>query len=296
VAEGSPTVRRRELGALLRKLREDKGLTVKDVTDHLLCSPSKVSRLETGERGATLRDIRDLCELYGVADEAERNRLVTLAREGKQHGWWQAFELPYSTYVGLEQAATFIGVYHSAVVPGLLQTVQYAKAVHEGGIPKLQPEIIEQRIEERITRQMLLDRDEPPYFSVILDEAILHRHVGGVEAMCEQLDKIISASGRTHTTIQVLPYGVGAHPAVGSDFTILEFPKGASSVPTVVYVESLAGQIYLDRPQDANRYLQVFATLREIALNPEDSLDLLKKLRRAYGKGLRLAGLPPYQG
>jgi transcriptional regulator with XRE-family HTH domain len=295
VAEGSPTVRRRELGALLRRLREEKGLSVKDVTDHLLCSPSKVSRIETGQRNATLRDVRDLCDFYGVNDEAERDRLMRLVKEGKQQGWWQPFELPYSTYVGLEQEATSIDIYHSAVVPGLLQTAQYARAVHEGGMPKLEPDVIEQRIVERIRRQQLLDK-ELPYFSVVLDESVLHRQVGGTGVMCEQLSRIIDAGSRTHTTIQILPYTVGAHPAMESDFTILEFTKVAPNVPTVVYVEGLAGQIYLDRLQDANRYLQVFAYLRKIALNSKDSLDLLKKLRRAYEKGLTVVGLPPHKG
>ncbi len=120
MAEGSPTVRRRELGAVLRKLREEKGMSVKQVTEHLMCSPSKVSRIETGQRGATLRDVRDLCDLYGVTDPAERDRLMTLAREGKQQGWWQPYDLPFATpmYVGLEAEAVSIKDYDSAVVPG----------------------------------------------------------------------------------------------------------------------------------------------------------------------------------
>ena len=113
VAEGSPTVRRRELGAPLRKLREDQGMSVKQVTEYLLCSPSKVSRIETGHRGATLRDIRDLCDLYGVTDQAERDHLMTFAKEGKQQGWWQSYDLPYSNYVGLEAAAVSVSGFHS---------------------------------------------------------------------------------------------------------------------------------------------------------------------------------------
>lgn len=291
MAEGSPTVRRRELAALLRRMREEKGMSVKQVTERLLCSPSKVSRIETGQRGATLRDVRDLCDLYGVTDQSERDRLMALAREGKQQGWWQTFGLPYSTYVGLEQEATSIDIYHSAVVPGLLQTSRYARAVHEGGMPRLEPDVIEQRIEERIRRQMLLSGEKPPCFSAVLDEAVLHRQVGGPAVMYEQIGKIIESSLKPRASVQILPYAVGAHPAMESDFTVLKFATPATSVPSVVYVEGLAGQIYLDRPEDADRYLQVFAHLREIALDPKDSIDVLIKSHDAYKKGLRAVSL-----
>ncbi len=119
---GSPTVRRRELGALLRKLRADRGLTAEEVTERLLFSPTKLSRIETGQSGASPRDIRDLCDLYEVADPPEREHLMLLAREGKQRGWWQDYDLPYATYVGLEAEAALINVYQSGAVPGLLQT------------------------------------------------------------------------------------------------------------------------------------------------------------------------------
>src|ERR1700761_9264734 len=122
----SPTVRRRELGALLRALRNERGLTVDQVAAELLCSPSKVSRMETGQRGATLRDIRDLCDLYGVAKAADRERLMTLAREGKQPGWWQSYDLDYATYVGLEEAAVALSYFQSSIVPGILQTRGHA--------------------------------------------------------------------------------------------------------------------------------------------------------------------------
>jgi transcriptional regulator with XRE-family HTH domain len=139
VAEGSPTVRRRELGAALRKMREDKGMSVKQVTEYLLCSPSKVSRIETGHRGATLRDIRDLCNLYGITDEAERDRLMTLAREGKQQGWWQSYDLPYSNYVGwkprrLPLAAfiprLFLASFRRLIMRALSMKLRYRKFRH----------------------------------------------------------------------------------------------------------------------------------------------------------------------
>ena len=138
MAEGSPTVRRRELGALLRKLRKDKDLTVDQVTTYLECSASKISRIETGQRGATPRDVRDLCDLYGVTNQAERERLVGLAREGKQQGWWQSYDLPFATpmYVGLEAEAVRIKDYDSAVIPGLLQSADYLRALHDDPLPE----------------------------------------------------------------------------------------------------------------------------------------------------------------
>src|ERR1700761_1093600 len=149
----SPTVRRRELGALLRALRTRQGLTVEQVAGELLCSPSKVSRMETGQRGATLRDIRDLCDLYRVTAAAERERLMELAREGKQQGWWQSFGLDFATYVGLEAAAVAISCYMSSVVPGILQTSEYARAMHEAGHQDYSDEKISEHVEVRMRRQ-----------------------------------------------------------------------------------------------------------------------------------------------
>jgi transcriptional regulator with XRE-family HTH domain len=276
----SPTVRRRELGALLRALRSGRGLTVDQVATELLCSPSKVSRMETGQRGATARDIRDLCDLYGVDDAGERARLTRLAAEGKQQGWWQSYELPYSTYVGLEEEATSILSYHSAVVPGLLQTADYARAIHAAGLmPKLELEVIEQRVRERMKRQELLVQGRAPRYSVVLDEAVLHRKIGGSAVMSGQLNAIVGASVNSSVTIQILPYEAGAHPALESDFTLLEF---ASPVASVVYVEGLAGQIYLDRPQDVDRYTRVFERLHTLSLSPKDSMALVSDICKVY--------------
>lgn len=277
---GSPTVRRRELGAMLRALRNERGLTVDQVAAELLCSPSKVSRMETGQRGATPRDIRDLCDLYGVTEADDRERLMTLAREGKQQGWWQSFELPHSTFVGLEQAAISMKIFHSAVVPGLLQTAGYTRALHQAYRPPLEPEIIEQRVEERLTRQQqVFDRAEPPLIEIVMDEAVLHRPVGGAAVIGEQLGRIAEVGARKEVTVQILPFEVGAHPALESDFIILEFNGKAADM---VYVEGLAGQIYLDRPQDVERYRQVFDRLRVVAESPKDSDTRIAKIRSAY--------------
>jgi len=275
----SPTVRRGELGAVLRARRQELGLTVEQVAEHLLCSPSKVSRMETGQRGATQRDVRDLCAFYEITDEAERARLMTLALEGKQQGWWQPYDLPYGDFVGFEQAATSMDVYNSAVVPGLLQTSGYAKALHDAVEPKLDAELIEQRIEERLTRQQLLDRSDPPPIQIVMDEAVLRRRVGGSAVMVDQLDHMIEIAARPNVTIQVLAFEIGAHPALESNFTIL---KLGGKAPNIVYVEGLIPPVYYRRAKEVQRYQQVFERLREVGFSPEDSADLIVKIRDSH--------------
>ena len=283
MAEGSPTVRRRELGALLRRLREEQGMSVKQVTEHLMCSPSKVSRIETGQRGATLRDVRDLCNFYSVTDEVERERLMRLAREGKEQGWWQPYDLPYSTYVGLEAEARLIRDYQSSVVPGLLQTADYARAGHEGAMPRLSSDVIDQRVQARLARQALLTQNAPPKFQAVLDEAVLHRAVGGPRVMSAQLRKILELSALPNVTVQVIPYAVGAHPAVESNFNLLQL---APPAPGVIFVEGLVGSIYLEREEDLARYDRIFTRLQEISLNPKDTADLIAEIRERYETGL----------
>ncbi len=279
----SPTVRRRELGALLRALRLEKGLTVEQAAERLMVSMSKLSRIETGHGAATPRDIRDLCDLYGVTDEAERERMMALAREGKQQAWWQSYDLGYATYVGLETEAVAISAFQSSVVHGLLQTADYARAGHEGAMPLLSLDQIEKQIEAKLTRQRILTRDNPPRFTVVLDEAALHRVVGGRQVMAAQLAKILDTSALPNIVVQVLPYEVGAHPAVESNFTIVELP---TPTPGVVFVEGLIGSTYLERDEDLTRYRIIFRKLESIALSPKGSLDLIRKLLHDYKGGL----------
>jgi transcriptional regulator with XRE-family HTH domain len=295
VAEGSPTVRRRELGAVLRRLREEKNLSVKQVTEHLLCSPSKVSRIETGQRSATLRDVRDLCDLYGVTEEADRERLMTLAKEGKQQGWWQAYDLPFAlpTYVGLEAEAVCIRDYDSAVIPGLLQAPDYIRALHREPLPvpaesESTTQLVEQRVEARLRRQELITRTDPDplWLWVILDEAVLHRAIGGPAVMRAQLEMVLEKMKLPNVTLQVIPFSAGAHPALDSTFNILEFSGG---MPDIVYSEGLAGFIFMDAPPDVKRYRGVFDALTAKAATPEQSADLVRKITRRYHDGLKAA-------
>ncbi len=276
----SPTIRRRELGALLRSLRLERGLTVEQVATRLLCSPSKVSRMETGHRGATARDVRDLCDLYGVTSPDERARMAKLAAEGKQQGWWQSYELDYfATFVGLEEAATTIKMYQSTTIPGLLQTPDYVRAMCGVLVPEVSAERTEELIEVKQRRQRRLSGEPPLPLSVVLDEAVLHRAVGGPTAMAAQLDRLVEATRTQNVTIQVIPYSAGAHAAMDSTFTIMEF---ADPVPSLVYVEGLVGWIYIERPQDVARYEHVFDRLQGSALSPEDSVEMITKVSANY--------------
>ena len=278
----SPVLRRRELGAMLRALRTEAGMTVEQVAESLLCSPSKVSRLETGHRSANARDIRDLSDLYQV-DPAQREHLSELAKEGRGQAWWQPYGLPYETYVGLEAAATRISDYEPGVFPGLLQIPDYARVIHEQAMPKLSPAVIEQRIEVRLVRQAVLTRAEPPppRIEAIMDEAVLHRQVGGPAVMCAQINRVIEASELPNLTVRVLPFEAGAHPALDSTFILLEFED---PMPGVVYVEGLVGHLYLERSHDVQRYLQVFERLRTTSLDEQMSLDLMSRMSAAYKK------------
>lgn len=276
----SPTIRRRELGALLRRLRLEHRLTAEEVTERLMFSPTKLSRIETGQSGASPRDIRDLSDLYGVNDPAEREQLMTLAREGKQRGWWQGYELPYATYVGLEAEATSIEVYQTGTVPGLLQTAEYARAMLLVEVPPFSEQELEQRLQARLTRQAHLLRSQGPRYHAILDESILHRQVGGPLVMRSQLQQIIQSTQLHNVTIQVIPFDIGAHPAMDSVFNILGFEKPLIS--DIVYVEGLVGNIYLERPTDLERYRKIFSYLQSLALKASDSVMLISRLAESY--------------
>jgi hypothetical protein len=254
-------------------------MTVEQVAAELLCSPSKVSRMETGSRAATLRDIRDLCDLYGVTDPAERARLSRLVTEGKEQGWWQPYGLDFATYVGLEAEASTLVDFRCTIVPGLLQTQAYARAMHEANVPEIPSERIEEYVQVRLTRQRLLTRDPPLRLVTILDEATLQRTVGGPTVMAGQLDRLIAAALAPNITIRVIANEAGAHTAMESNFSILEFNDNASSV---VYVEGLVGRIYLERPQDISRYNEIFESLLEKALSSQGSIELMSGIMAQY--------------
>jgi hypothetical protein len=244
--------------------------------------------METGQRRATARDIRDLCRIYGVADPAHRDRLMRLAAAGKRQGWWQGYELDYfATYVGLEEDAIATRNFQSTTVPGLLQTADYARAMYEAGVPEFTHERIDQRIQVRLTRQQLLMRDPPLQLWAVLDEPVLHRLVGGYHVMRDQLQRMVEAAQLPNVKIQIIPFSVGAHPAMESSFDILEF---GAIAPSLVYVEGLIGNMYLERPQDLQRYDLVFERLCDIALSPQESIELIAETATRYNQAVVPAG------
>jgi transcriptional regulator with XRE-family HTH domain len=278
--EGNPTLRRRELGFLLRQLRTDFGLSVEAAAERAMFSQTKLSRLETGRVGASPRDIRDLLLVYGITDPARREQLMALAREGKQRAWWQGLDLPYETYVGLEAEATSVREYNSDIVNGLLQTEPYARAILEAGEPPQDLATIDKRADVRMKRQALLTQQEGPVFHFILDEGALRRPVGGPAVMRAQLARLAEVAKLPRVTFQVIPLKVGAHPALDSVFVILDFVN--ASVNDVVYVEGAVGNIYLESAADLERYKKIWSRLETITLSPEESLSLVSSIASTY--------------
>jgi transcriptional regulator with XRE-family HTH domain len=276
-----PTVRQRELGQRLRALRHELGLTVEDVAGQLLCSATKISRIETGTRRASLRDVRDLCRIYGVTDEGAAADLMDLARRAREPGWWTQYDdLRLSPYIGLEQEATAITSFSMYWVHALLQSEDYARAIIKGIAPKIDPKIFEQRVEARLRRQQLLQQENPPRVRALLDEAVLHRQVGGPAVMRSQLDKIIDLARGEKVTVQVIPFDVGAHASAESNFTYLEF--GDSSLPGMVFVEGLVSNLYQERLNELERYREALENLRDSALSPRNSVNLIAEIRNTH--------------
>jgi transcriptional regulator with XRE-family HTH domain len=273
----SPTVRQRELGRRLRELRSGKGLTVEDVAEELLCSATKISRLETGTRPPSLRDVRDLCNIYDIR-EPESTELMNLARGARQQGWWTKYEdLNLTPYIGLEQAATAITSYTMYYIPALLQTEDYARAIIRGIARKIDSSIHQQRVAARLQRQQVLEQDVPPRYHVLLDDGVLQRPVGGSATMAAQLDKVLAAERDGKATIQVIPFDVGAHAAQDSNFVLFEF--GDADLSPVVFVEGLTKHQYYEREAEIARYREAIEYLCDSALSPQDSVEYLKKIK-----------------
>jgi transcriptional regulator with XRE-family HTH domain len=280
VVESSPTLRRRELANRLRELRKQSGLTTEEVAHHLLCSIPKVSRIETGTRSPTLRDVRDLCLLYKVSD-AEQERLMTIARESKQQGWWHKFDdLDIESLIGLEIEAKRISSHESANLPWAFQTEKYARAIVKGTTPRIDDHILDERVTARMTRQELLRSPNPPYLWSLIDESAFHRAIGGNRVMSEQLSKILELADAPNVTMQVVPFEAGAHPGLNNAFTLLEFEK--SVLTPVVFVENLAGNLYLEREAEIERYQEALEHLRACALSPANSTRWVREARKKF--------------
>jgi transcriptional regulator with XRE-family HTH domain len=279
VTAESPTVRQRELGARLRELRHRLGWTVQEVGEKLLCSPTKISRMESGARRPGLREVRDLCQLYRV-DEATSAELMDLARQARERGWWMRYDdLKLGPYIGLEQEAMSITTYTMYYLPALLQTQDYARAIIKAIAPKISPEVHKQRVEARLRRQEVLEGSAPPRYRALVDEAVLHHQVGGPAVMAAQLDKILELQQASKATVQVIPFEAGAYASQDSNFVLFEFDQ---SFRPVVFVEGLVTHQYQERQSEIERYREAVEYLRDAALSPPDSAQRIAEMRVSY--------------
>jgi len=282
-----PTVRQRQLGMRLRTIRIEKGLSVDAVAQELECSPSKISRLETASRRPNPRDVRDVCKFYGLDDDATAE-LMDLARETKEQGWWKAFPdvgLALVPYIGLEQDASSITSFAAFYVPALLQTADYVRAIIKGIAPRMSPEVLKDRVEVRLRRQDILERDNPPRYRVFVDESVLHRPTGGPEVMVAQIDKILELIDRDKVIAQIVPFDVGVLAAQDSNFVLLEFDD--RDLAPVVFVEGLQNGQMFEKEVDVARYRESIDYLRDSALTTRDTKARLVQTRKAYESAIQ---------
>ena len=275
-----PTVQRIVLGAQLRRLREAKEITTEHAAGAIRGSHSKISRMEHGRVGFKDRDVSDLLTLYGVTDPDERASLLTLAREAGNPGWWHDFGdlLPhwFEPYISLEAAASVIRNYEVQFVPGLLQSRSYAREVIRLGHGSISDEELNRRVELRMGRQRLLSKVTAPRFWAVLDEAVLRRPIGGSEVMREEIEYLIKMAEHPAVTLQIVPFRVGGHSAAGGPFSILRFAEPELS--DVVYLEQLTSALYIDKPTEVDRYLEVMERLCVQAEAAADTVKLLEKI------------------
>jgi transcriptional regulator with XRE-family HTH domain len=275
----SPSVRLRRLSAQLRELRESAGMTQEDVSERTGKDRSTLYRLETAQQRPQKSTLMQLLDLYGVA-EPRRSELLTLLREAGQRGWMQPYrsELPevYSDYIGFEDQARALSNYESLFVPGLLQTEAYARAQLRGTLPTASDGEIENRVAARMERQSILLKDDAPKLWAIMDEAALRRLVGGRDVMQQQIARLLEARSIPNVTIQVIPYGAGAHPGMDGSFVILDFPDPDD--PSIVYVESAAGGLFLEEDPEIRRYILMFEHLRAAASGLDATAALLEAI------------------
>ncbi|MFD8201287.1 helix-turn-helix domain-containing protein [Streptomyces sp. NPDC059701] len=275
-----PTTRRRQLGADLRRLRETKGLTLEEAGALVGISKATLSRYETKEGTVKWPAVDALCREYGATD-AERSALVELAKGAKIQGWWRSLADPIpesmNLMLTLEDEVVREDHYASMYVPGLLQTRAYAEAVHRASEVQCEEREVRLMVDIRMKRQELLDREEPPHIWCVIDEAAIRRRVGGKEVMNGQLEHLLAMAERPHVTVQVLPFARGAHAAAVGSFALLH---GQTPELDVVYVDLLGGGLFMEKPQELERYRLAFQYLSAQALDFESSAELVDRISR----------------
>ena len=272
-------VRRLQLGRALRELREGAGLSVETAAPRLDWSASKLSRIENGQQAVDVHGVRSMLDLYDGADRWDE--LIELTRHTRQKGWWRAYGLDDKGYVPLEAEATTVRDVTLGFVPGLLQTEDYAREMFLGALDRRSPEHIDRIVAVRVRRQSRLTSiDQPLELSAVVDEAVLHRVVGGRSVMRDQLAHLVAAAALPSVTVQVLPFAAGVHPAMSAGFTLLGF--GDLVMPDMAYVEHPVGAVHIDKIADVDRATLVFDRLRTLALSPEHSVALIERMAATY--------------
>jgi transcriptional regulator with XRE-family HTH domain len=284
-SSGSPPVRRLRLAAELRRLRIGRGKTAEDVAEVLRWSKAKISRYELAQGGLKPEDVARLLEFYGVQG-SQREQLLALAEEGTHKGWWEPYDdvltEGHRDYIALEAEATSILEWQISVVPGLLQTEQYARNVLSAyqEVATISPRAVERRLETRLIRQQLLARDEPLSYTALLDESVLHRRRGGQSVMQAQLQRLADASRLPNVTIQILPLQRDHGLAVDS-FSILQFGKAHETMlHDVVSLEHVSNELHVEGDTDTHQFRLAFSRLTEESLSPEESRDLILTVSR----------------
>jgi hypothetical protein len=296
MVEGKPTtgstVPRRQLGRYLRDLRNRSRLTVRAAADRLEWSEAKIWRIETGQTSLRSLDVETMCRIYGAPADLTA-ALMGLAKETKARGWWHSYGdvIPetFDVYIGLEEAASRLSWYESELVPGLLQTEDYARTLMRAGNTGVDDAEIERRVRVRIARQDLLTRvTQPPTLEVVLNEAILRRPIGSAAIMARQLDRLAEASELPNVSIRVIPFTAGLHHGImAGSFVILRFPvgnDGREAEPPTVYSDGFTGDLYLDKPHEVERYHTAFQSIWDTALDEQDSKDLVSKVAKELEK------------
>jgi transcriptional regulator with XRE-family HTH domain len=275
----TPTIRLRRLAAELHRLRLAADLRQEDVAERTSINVATLYRIEKAQARPQRRTLLALLDLYGV-NEPQRSELLELARAASNPGWLQPYhsELPepYTAYISFEAEARAVLNYESLFVPGLLQTEDYARAVIRGSLPTASTREVDQRVQARMERQAVLSKDDPLRLWAIVDEAALRRLVGGPNVMAAQMRHLVSVTSEPPVTLQVIPYAAGAHAGMHGSFVTIEFPDAAD--PSIVYVENMAGALFLDAETDVRRYRTMFDNLRAVALSPDDSASFIATL------------------
>lgn len=281
---GNPPVRRRLLGAALRRYRENLGFGLDEAAQILECDRSKISRIETGQRGIRAKELRELLTEYGVPDD-EQAALLAVAHRGRQHGWWQDYPGVLSDagqdYVIMEAAAEEILTYEAYQVPDLLQTREYARALADADPACTEEEQRAQAVEVKLIRQRVVLAERSPRLEFVIAEAALHQVVGGTRVMRPQFARLASLAGGAGSpslSLQVLPFAAGAYAAGVGSMAILRF----SDTPGlgVIHLAALSGGVSLEDRDDLARYVRAFAQLRAAALSPAASARLLGEMAR----------------